>query len=86
VTEDAAFNSPVALAPSPASVRKIVSDSLRGRNIGPMHPGPYRTQEQAALGAAVAILGACLEDDGVGPLPELTTNLVQILLTPGPAT
>ena len=51
-----------------------------------MHPGPYRTQEQAALGAAVAILGACLEDDGVGPLPELTTNLVQILLTPGPAT
>jgi len=84
--QETTIATPVGIAPSPASVRQIVSDSLRGRLGGPVHPGSHRTQEQAALGAAVAILGACLEDEGVGPLPELTTNLVQILLTPGPAT
>lgn len=69
----------------PSSVRQIVSESLRGGSPRPADHGPRNMQEQAALGAAVAILGACLEDEAVGPLPELTAGLVQILLTPASA-
>ena len=69
----------------PSSVRQIVSESLRGGSPRPADHGPRNMQEQAALGAAVAILGACLQDESVGPLPELTAGLVQILLTPASA-
>jgi hypothetical protein len=68
-----------------ASVRQIVSESLRGGSPRPEAHGPRNMQEQAALGAAVAILGACLEEDAVGPLPETTAGLVEILLTPASA-
>jgi AcrR family transcriptional regulator len=38
--------------------------------------------EQAAVGAAISIVGSCLASDRIGPMPELTSALVQIVLTP----
>jgi AcrR family transcriptional regulator len=43
---------------------------------------PSDLTEQAAVGAAISIVGSCLASDRVGPMPELTTALVQIILTP----
>ena len=43
---------------------------------------PSDLTEQAAVGAAISIVGSCLASDRIGPLPELTTALVQIVLTP----
>jgi AcrR family transcriptional regulator len=43
---------------------------------------PGDLTEQAAVGAAISIVGSCLASDRVGPMPELTTALVQIILTP----
>ena len=77
MNEDAALK-------TPASVREIVSQSLRGSDRALPGDGPARRQEQAALGAAISIL-ACLEDDAIGPLPELKEGLVKLILTPAPA-
>jgi hypothetical protein len=43
---------------------------------------PSDLTEQAAVGAAVSIVGVSLADKKIGPLPELTRALVQIILTP----
>jgi AcrR family transcriptional regulator len=43
---------------------------------------PSDLTEQAAVGAAISIVGSCLASDRIGPMPELTTALVQIILTP----
>jgi hypothetical protein len=43
---------------------------------------PGDRAEQAAVGAAVSIVGACLADEQIGPLPDLTAALVPIILTP----
>jgi AcrR family transcriptional regulator len=43
---------------------------------------PGRLNEQAAVGAAISIVGSCLARDRVGPLPELTSALVRIILAP----
>jgi AcrR family transcriptional regulator len=43
---------------------------------------PSDLTEQAAVGAAISIVGSCLASERVGPMPELTTALVQIILTP----
>jgi AcrR family transcriptional regulator len=49
------------------------------------HPearSPSDLTEQAAVGAAISIVGSCLASERIGPMPELTTALVQIILTP----
>jgi AcrR family transcriptional regulator len=49
------------------------------------HPGahsPNDLTEQAAVGAAVSIVGSIISNQRIGPMPDLTAVLVQIVLAP----
>ncbi|HEX6229189.1 MAG TPA: hypothetical protein VFZ41_06965 [Solirubrobacterales bacterium] len=71
------------LAASAISVRQwlteVVQETSQRRHV--VH-SPGDRAEQAAVGAAVSIVGACLTDEEIGPLPDLTATLVPIILTP----
>jgi AcrR family transcriptional regulator len=71
------------LARDGISANEWLAELLRdGSRRCPDARSPSDLTEQAAVGAAISIVGSCLASERVGPMPELTTALVQIILTP----
>jgi AcrR family transcriptional regulator len=71
------------LASQGISVNDWLVELVReGANAFPNARGPSELTEQAAVGAAISIVGSCLVNERIGPTPELTSVLVQIILTP----
>jgi AcrR family transcriptional regulator len=71
------------LASEGISANEWLADLLRdGSRTYADARSPSDLTEQAAVGAAISIVGSCLTSERVGPMPELTAALVQIILTP----
>lgn len=65
------------------SVNRWLIDLLHnGSERYPAVRAPSDLTEQAAIGAAISIVGSCLANDRIGPMPELMAALVQIVLSP----
>jgi AcrR family transcriptional regulator len=65
------------------SVNEWLAGLLReGSKNHPDARSPSEITEQAAIGAVVSIVGSCLTDGRVGPLRDLKSALVRIILAP----
>jgi hypothetical protein len=71
------------LASDGISLNRWLIDLLR--NTSKRYPdahSPSDLTEQAAVGAAVSIVGSIVSNQRIGPMPDLTAALVQIILGP----
>jgi len=69
--------------PADAIQRWLVEQSSARSQIPRLACPPNRQTEQATVGVAVAIIGACLMDDAIGPLPQLTAALGEVFQQSG---